>query len=636
MKFRMTLILAMLFSATARTVPGQSAPLKDNPASSGSGVVAGRVTGLGKALEGAIVRLRRETQVITPPDPNEADYTTTTSSTGSYKVEGVSAGLFRVYADLPGWIRRYHGSRPRGAHFGELIRVSSDTTSAGVDIDLLPQGKISGRVQDRAGKPLAGVEVSALMTTYEGAHKFSFPMQTVQTDVEGNYSTRNLPPGNYLLRVASFSGHRVVGRVVESGRPAERPVEKALLRTTYHPAATMMEAANKLSLDPGSDLEGIDIKADSVTPFRICGAVDSGRLTLPAFLVLALVTTEFDALATTRPNLAQVQPDGTFCFEEVIPGDYYLEPARNYVSLKQNSAVAGSSVVSIKSADSGPLKFVAASPARIEGRIVLAVDSLAPNNAKPVQPLSLQDRRAPQSAGAVVAPPPNAPPAPAAVDPAPPANALGPQADVAAAAPEEITSLQNIQVELQVLGRLFINQPREMSDREGKFLVERVAVAKYSVRTRNLPSGLYVQSVLWNGTEIGQAGFEPLSDGNLTITLSRDAKSIHGIVKNPKSEPIPGSVVSLWKEEGSLNEAKQIFRSIADSTGRFSFLNLAPGRYRLLASSEEIDPSLAENPFYCLAFERDAKQVVLDKTQTAAENVELIELPMATIRAKGW
>jgi protocatechuate 3,4-dioxygenase beta subunit len=633
--------------------------------------ITGKVYGLGSPLEGATVRVRRESHIISAPDPNEAEYVATSGPGGIYKIDGIVAGHFRVYADMPAWTRRFHGALGDGPSQGQLLRIQDGSKIQGIDVELLPQGKISGKVLDADGRPVADLVVSALGSNYVGSRKFMFPMQTAETDADGNYFIRGLPPGAYLVRAE----HNLDFRIAGAHRNGERSPVKSLVRSTYHPASPFADGAIPLDIRPGSDVKNVDIQVSSVESFRICGTVDQRDIAVPNFLVMALVTTELDVKATLRPNLARVQRDGGFCFDEVTPGRYFLEPARSYVSRKENSGVTGSTEVFIKSADSGPLKFVARAPFSIDGQVMVAVDP-APRGTHNDPALwsrgaDSADRQAVSGKeGAQVPPPPGPASSPASggskgtssADASKPAASSGePGAAVgsassgadpaserqglsvaaastgAASKKGESNVLAKIQVELAPMGRLLVNAPKGLTDRDGLFRLENVPVAKYAVQLRNLPEGHYVQSITFNGQELIDSEFEPMAGGTIQVVLATGAKTVDGIAQDGKGVAVPGAIISLWVDDGKYPDSRPVRKTVADSSGHFQFTNLSPGRYRALASPDGIEPSMAISPRFCRAFERSATAVAMDRSQTSrGESLVLSVVPLELIRSGGW
>lgn len=194
-----------LFQFTAANQDSRAA-VQNTPANRTTALIEGRVVGFpkGEPLHGATVRVRRESEVIGPPDPNEADYVAVTQSDGHFKIEDAAPGDYRIYADMPTWIRRYYGSGVNGPPQGNIVRVQAGAILRGIDLELLPPGTISGQVLGENGKPLPGVSVLALTAGYKSASKFWYALQSAETNGDGEYTITGLLPKKYLLRVTPF------------------------------------------------------------------------------------------------------------------------------------------------------------------------------------------------------------------------------------------------------------------------------------------------------------------------------------------------------------------------------------------------------------------------------------------------
>ncbi len=153
------------------------------------GAIAGRaVSAGGKPPERVSVRAQRRKR-----DPFDLDLQVGDKEDqggGRFRISGLKPGLYDLYVDAKGWARR------RAA---EVEVIAGETVDAG-EIVLEPEAVVSGRIVDRAGKPLGRGMVSirgaSLVGGFAGAD-----------DATGRFAIRNLPAGTFTL-VVNCPGYR--------------------------------------------------------------------------------------------------------------------------------------------------------------------------------------------------------------------------------------------------------------------------------------------------------------------------------------------------------------------------------------------------------------------------------------------
>lgn len=612
-----------------------------------------------KPLAGATVRLRRETAVQGRPDPNAADYTTQADAEGAYVFPEVEPGIYRVYADIPGFVRRFYGAQHDGPSSGVAITVEPGTRMRSLDLELLSQGSISGRVENEDRTPAAGVLVAALGIGYKGDKRFFFPLQSAGTNGDGGYAIRGLPPGKYYVRVEQNADLRVAG----DSREHQRKALPRMIQPTYFPKTESIDTAIVLEVGAGKDLRGIDLRVKTVEMFQVCGTVDWAASGGPAPLVLALVTTAFDTWATVHPNFSKVRSDHKFCFEEVLPGTYYLEPARTFIKASENMAVAGRMDVEVRDRNIGDLEFVAMPPIDYTGSIRLERSSRNERNeaqaiagvaAPGVTGSNSRRLTAEAGKGAPVPPPPPVetprPASPSGADTPSPSN-LRPSGDTAPTSTPAAASasqpqaqsgggseLAGIQIQLVAVERLSVNAPRALSEGDGSFRLSKVPMGRYRPVVSNLPEGFYVKSILFGGQDVSRTELSAMSGagGELVIHLADEAVELTGSVRGEKDRPVAGARVSVWSEDRSAPGIDFAVQTAStDLTGSFRVSNLAPGRYRIVAWDETVGWDLAASARLCRTFERDGVAITRDRSG-GGQSIQLKPVVSERIRAAGW
>lgn len=146
--------------------------------------------------------------------------TTYSAEDGSFRLEGVMPGTVSGGADYPKHV---------GAPFGPIDLAAGEEKDVG-ELELLFGREVTGQVTDGAGRPVAGVEVSA------GALNPLFPVGLMQpagvTDEAGRYSVEGIPEEGRLLGIARRTSSETwtvaeatgVGDVVDIVLPTATPV----------------------------------------------------------------------------------------------------------------------------------------------------------------------------------------------------------------------------------------------------------------------------------------------------------------------------------------------------------------------------------------------------------------------------
>lgn len=636
--------------------------------------IEGHVVSLadGRALAGASVRLRRETEVLSAPDPNEAAYTTRTDNDGFYVFDRVDPGKYRIYADQPGYVRGFYGARsPSRPAPGIVLQLAPSQALKGLDIKLPTQGSIAGHVENQDREPVSDASVSALWITYGDGHRLLIPMAFTGTTADGEFTLRPLPPGRYLVRVDQKATPFVAG----STKKGQREVLQKVLRQTYYPGSEEAEAAAPLTVAPGTQLTGIDFCVRPGTMFRVQGKVVWGGVTPPERpLVLALTTTAFD-VGVTRPYLATVHDDGTFRFEEVVAGTYYLEPARIVVDVSKQRGIGGSMMVEIRDRDLSDIEFRLLPAPGLTGRILPDETPSASAAASGDAPVLLaasakRPRAVPERQGPLPPPPPgqaSTPPPPGQAGSVPtPAQTPGSQSQPAqngtpgpvspssnssaidtggtaavatpaiaaaqTAAPDAV--LGDVAIRLEAVGRILVNEPQTVSSTDGTFSLSSVPLGRYRVTTTNLAEGTYVKSVRFSGRDITNSDLDLTSGigGELDVVLAKDAGEVAGTVRDLNDDPLSAAVVSLWRTARGLPEG--CLTAESGTGGTFRLKHLAPGEYRVVAW-EEIDQGLAGSGNFCRMFSSDSTSVTIDE-HGGAQSVNLKAVSSARIEEAVW
>lgn len=186
----------------------------------GDGVISGKVTDEWNsgALQIAIVIARPTAVPAVFPD-SEKFFNTITKTDGSYELTGLPAGEYYLFSFGPGYIGEYYDNvyDPSEA---KVITIAENQPVTGIDFALSPilwlagcpecdaaapgqggGGQVFGKVTEGGGKVIRNATIY-LLNDSEKAVSFA------QSNFEGMYELRNVPPGRYRVKAThlNFTG----------------------------------------------------------------------------------------------------------------------------------------------------------------------------------------------------------------------------------------------------------------------------------------------------------------------------------------------------------------------------------------------------------------------------------------------
>lgn len=261
-KFILWLVCALCVppAISAQTPPATA------PAATGTASLAGQIKIGEKGLAGAVVSLasavsganRQRNLPIAPPTSGGQ---AVTDAEGRFQLNNIAAGSFRVSVTAPGYVLA--GS--------ELtVQVAEGQAIKNLELAVAKGGVITGKVTSNGTRPVIGEPVTLTPVDATGQ-----PVQmrlpsglNFRTDDRGVYRIFGLPAGRYLLSVGrgegSFGGGGRRGGPNGGGNAWQR---------TYYPDALEQAAASAVSVEPGQELTGIDIRIVARNTYAITGRV---------------------------------------------------------------------------------------------------------------------------------------------------------------------------------------------------------------------------------------------------------------------------------------------------------------------------------------------------------------------------
>jgi len=240
-------------------------------------------------------------------------YSAITDSEGRFRIEAVRDGAYSAGYEARGF-RAIPGFMDPGSQLE--FRVTSAGGPLSLEARMQPLPKLSGRVLDAAGKPVAnaGIWVHGNVRGC-GEPKCFALLKQVQTSEKGDYTIADVDyAGPWVLSATAPSSLRAPDSA------GDRPLGWA---QTFYPGTADAQAGARLHLQPGSDLSNLDIKLAAVPVHRIRGRVlDEGGDPAPRAAV-----TLYNGFGPSLDHLTD--QDGAFEFPAIPDGEWRLSAKRD-------------------------------------------------------------------------------------------------------------------------------------------------------------------------------------------------------------------------------------------------------------------------------------------------------------------
>jgi carboxypeptidase family protein len=486
----------------------------------------------------------------------------TTDSQGRFLIKDLEEGSYRLFAQRNGFARQEYGERAPGRG-GTLLSLQAGQAMKDVMFRLTPAGAVNGRISDSVGDPIAGLVVTLLRPSYDGAGRRNYqPAQTARTNDHGEYRIYWVTPGRYYLSAAP-------GRPVDFPGNGNEVIDPGYA-TTYYPGTTDASLATAVEVQPGAELSTIDLTMVQQQVFTIRGRVLDGTTgQSPRQASVMIMPRRFTGPFTIGATGPTYNPgNGTFELRDVVPGSYWVRvmvfptipgPTTQPISTQVPVEVSGSNIEN--------LVIPVSRGFSIPGRVTL-------DGGGSVSNLSTTD--------------------------------------------SVRVFLQPTVPDVVILG----NQPGVVTA-EGTFLLENVSPGDYRVFVAPTPPNSYIKSVRFGNVDALQDGLSisgSISTG-LEIVLSTNAAQIEGTVVDKDRKPVAGIQAVLIPDR---RDRRDLFKTVtSDQNGRFTLRGVAPADYRLFAW-EDLEPFAYNDPEILRRYEQQGSPIKISESAKSAVEVTMI------------
>jgi Carboxypeptidase regulatory-like domain len=453
----------------------------------------------------------------------------TTDSEGTFRINGLTSGLYVVTASSPGYVQAVSDPDLPVPHY----RVGDN-----VRLELIHGGVITGSVTTAAGEPLIALTVQAWMVRDAKGRiakiPFTFYMQQ-PTDDRGIYRLFGLMPGTYVV---SAGGNGFAQHYQVSPYTSDTP--------TYAPSSTR-DGAAEISVRAGEESTA-DIRYRGEQGHSISGSV---KLTTATGASVSLSSASGAFMSFGGAYLQA--GNRTFEFTGLADGDYVLvarEVIPGSAPLPSELFMSEPQRVTIKGADVTGIELTTRPLASLSGRIVL--DS--------TKPPECEGKRSPLFSEMNV-------------------TVLRAKkdsdTDLLPFYPASNSASPDAKGSFAIRGLM-----------PGRYLPQPQFYARYWFLNSMTSTGppKIDAAANWSTLKVGQRT-------EVTITLTEGAASIRGKITTANGVAIPSALgvylVPVEREKSA--DVLRYFMMPVEADGTFSFNNLPPGRYGVFTQTIDAD-----------------------------------------------
>lgn len=501
---------------------------------------------------------------------------------GKFVFDDLPAAAYIVIATAPGYVDQSMSAANPNEWPRHLI-------GAQLKITMIKGGVITGTVTNAKGEPVIGVPVSVSL-----ANELSTSMSNLlglenagETDDRGIYRIYGLMPGQYMV---AAGGGGPFGQFSANGFDLDVP--------TYYPSGTR-DTAVPVAVRSGDETSGIDIKYRGTEGHSISGiatgAVGEGAAAGSVTIFLSHAgTTSILSLAFANA----VDQRRVFSFNGIADGDYDL--FASFQSVANDNPLVGIKRITVRGNDVTGIELKLAPLAAIAGTIIL----------DPIKPEDKCDQRASELIETVIS------------------------------APRDDSKKSGSQAMTPFLGGF-----GSTLNAKGEFTVRNLEEGKYRLGITLPTEAWYVRAITppavpppqgpqpaattprpgaaWQGVVTIKSGAQV---SPVSIVVGQDAAGLRGRVEVTPETAIPAGLrVHLIPEERErVDNILRYSETLVSGDGSFTFTNLAPGRYFVVARIEPSETqSTAPAPPRPLAWDPTARIKLRQEAEAANKVVEL-------------
>lgn len=271
-----------------------------------------------------------------------------TDAEGNYKVAGLAAGNYRVSASVSVggfWVVKYFNDKDDRNNADQVLVVEGLETT-GINFQFAqPTGKISGRVTDSVGNPLAGILITFVFKDDSTFSNWGRLWHNAETNQNGDYELTNLKAGTYYI-----------GAWIKDFKH---------LKGVWYDNAVEFKDAAPIALTEGQAVADINFKLNIASDYgSISGVVLSEKDDSPVpYALIQAVPKNGNKWGNSGKNLSALltfsDQNGAYKLHPLYNGDYHVVVRKNgYVEyFNDKTAETADAVTVIADKDTPNINF---------------------------------------------------------------------------------------------------------------------------------------------------------------------------------------------------------------------------------------------------------------------------------------
>src|SRR5579862_1285581 len=199
---------------------------------------------------------------VKPAEPKKS-FSATTDASGKFRFEKIDPGDYYLKVKHAGFVDLNYKPAVKLASQGRL-HLTAGNEVVDLELRLVPNGAIAGKVVDEDGDPITDAMVTAMSFNYTMGHPKLTPGDTAQVNDRGEFRLGKLAPGRYYLCAS-----KMADPVGTPPPPPKDGSKETGYVPSFFPGATGVEQAEVIEVKAGSDLPGFVIHLQKSAVVRV-------------------------------------------------------------------------------------------------------------------------------------------------------------------------------------------------------------------------------------------------------------------------------------------------------------------------------------------------------------------------------
>ncbi len=252
-------------------------------------------------------------------------YHAVTTDQGTFAIDSIAPGNYHLDAECSGFLDARHSPE---------LRLIANQNLTGIEVKLIPQAVLSGRVVDEDGDPWPYASIGIYHSVWQKGRKRVDGAESTgisEVNDRGEFRIAGLAPGRYYVRAEPDEGWEKQHHPDVTDQPAIRQ------QPTWYPSSSDIDSAAPITLSAGQQLNGLDIRLRRGvgSRLRILGKV-SGLQNIPGpqgdprMVGRRIFARRASSVTVDEIYSGTITPDGSFKIAGVSSGTYDIWMTQGY------------------------------------------------------------------------------------------------------------------------------------------------------------------------------------------------------------------------------------------------------------------------------------------------------------------